>query len=201
MKLYPTETYGIPFSLMVPATIDEYNSIHGSTSAILDNAVSQDVNHVILGKIRSALAERLVSLGASYDTKPNPKGGDPIIIKPDKAWFATAIRTVGWDAPTASRETQAIADAIGYDVSSTRSSGPSKADIATAEDLVVAIKAGKSTFARVKTNLEARNPGLVLESTGEGDDLTFTVEALAAGIAFERRRIERERKEMHKSVL
>lgn len=199
MKKYATETYGIPFFLSVPSTYEEYAEAHGNANACLENAVSNDVNHNILNKIRAALADKLVSLGYPKDTTTNAKG-EIVDVKPDKKWFSKAIQQAGWDAATATAEAQAISDEIGYDVSSQRgqNAGPSQKDLKDATGVIDAINAGQSTFDRVRTNIEARNPGLELETLEDG---TFTAESLAAGLAYERRRIESERKAQTNALL
>jgi hypothetical protein len=199
MKAYQTETYGIPFVLSVPSTLDEYAAIHGSTSAVLDNAISNDVNHVILGKIRGAFANVLVDRGAKLDTTTNAKG-ETVDVKPDKKWFAAALASLGIAGAEASKLLQSISDSIGYDISSSRglNGGPAQKDLSDAEALCKAIEAGQSTYDRVKSNLEGRNPGLEIETD---DDGVFSVEALAKGLAFERRRIEAERKQGQTSLL
>ena len=199
MKAYQTETYGIPFVMSVPSSYEEYAQIHGDVNAALENAISNDVNHNILNKIRAALAEVLVKTGYPLLTTENKKG-DVVTVKPDKNWFAKAVAHAGWSASEATAQLNAIAASIGYDISSSRGlrSGPAERDIADAKKLVTAIEAGQSTYDRVRTNLEGRNPGLTIELNEDG---TFTAEALAAGLAFERRRIESERKAQNNSLL
>lgn len=200
MKQYPTETYGIPFFLKVPATYEEYAEVHGDANAALNNAVDHDVAHTILSKVRAKLAEVLVSKGYPFDKTTNAKG-ETVDVKPDKKWFAAAIAALGLSAPECSQIVQSIADELGYDVSSSRglNGGPSKKDLSDAESLIAAIDAGQSTYDRIKANLEARNPGLVIET--DADSGQFTAEALAKGLAYERRRIEAERKANQNALL
>lgn len=185
-----TNTYGIPVTLTgAPNNSEELDALIGRANATFDLAIEKLVAHVVLGKVRDGLADAMVAEGFPKETKTS--GDKELEVKPDKHWFAKGFAALGWDAAKRQQVCQAVADAVGFDVTSSRglSGGPTKEDLKNSEQLLAAIAAGRSTHERVKTNLEARNPGLDIMVNDEGE---MTADALASALGFERRRIAAE---------
>lgn len=192
MQKQLTKIGKIPFTLLVPQTIEEFDQCHGRAGAVLDKAINYDVAHTILGKIRSKTGDALVKLGATRDIEKTNDDGS-VVFKPiDTKWIDRQFVKLEMDAKAQADLYQSIADEIGYDVSGSRSSNKefNQVDLKDAKQILEAIKLGKSTVERVVGNLQNRNAGLeiVLEEDG-----TVTAENLAAGLKVERARIEAER--------
>jgi hypothetical protein len=198
MTKTPQSTYGIDFYLAVPSSIEELEQIHGRAGVALELSIKQDVAHTILGKIRRKLAEALAAEGFALPTKT--VGDKETTLVPDKNWFAAGFTALGWDTAKKTTVVQAIADEVGYDVSSERglSGGPSKTDLKDAEGYISAVASGATTFDRLKGNLERRNPGLDIPLE---DDGSITVENLASALRTDRRRIEAELKAKQSELL
>lgn len=198
MKKQLTKIGKIQFAIGVPETIEEFDKQHGRAGAVLDKAINYDVAHTILGKIRTKAGDALVALGKERglgelrDPSGTNEKGEVTYKAYDTKWIDRQFVKLEMDAAAQGELYQKIADEIGYDVSGTRSSNKefNQVDLKDAKQLLEAIKLGKSSFERLKTNLENRNPGLEIELEADG---TFTVEALAAAIKVERLRVEAER--------
>jgi hypothetical protein len=203
-KPYQTAIAGAQFSIKdAPATVEAFNQAAGDANACLNDALANAVYRTIMPKIWRKLAERIVAAGFPFDTKSvTAKDGtvSTIDVKPDKKWFERAYIALQWDAAEQSSNCQAAADEVGWDMTSSRgsNSGPTQRDEKDASELLTIIQAGGSTFARVKGNFEARNPGLVIPVE---DDGTITLDSLAAAFLFDRRRAEAERKAAKNSLL
>lgn len=182
----------IQFTVLVPESIDEFDKAHGRAGAVLEKGINYDVAHTILGKIRSKAGEALVKLGAKRDVeKTNPDGTK--VYKPiDTKWIDRQFVALNIGPAEQAVFYQGIADEVGYDVTGSRSSNKdfNQVDLKDAKNLLEAIKLGKSTVERVKSNLEARNAGLVVVLEEDG---TITEESLAAALKVERARVEAER--------
>lgn len=199
MKKQITKVGSIQFTVNVPESIEEHEKLHGQVGATLAKAINYDVAHTILGKIRNKMADYLVKRGK--DSEPpvelreiashNDKG-EPVFKATDTKWIDRTFAKLGIGVPEQATLYQDIADEVGYDVSGTRSSNKefNQVDLRDAKGLMDAIRLGKTTFDRVKTNLETRNPSLDLAVDENG---AFTVETLAAGLKVERARVEAER--------
>ena len=192
MKNILTKISKSQFTLSVPETIEEFDQKHGRAGAVLDKGIQYDVAHTILGKIRSAMGVKLVKLGATRDTAGTDDKGEPIYKVIDIKWLDRAAAELNIDAAALSKMYQELADEIGYDVSGTRGGSRefNQVDLKDAKSLLEAIKLGKTTYARIKSNLETRNPGLEVEVDDNGE---VTAEQLAAGLKVERARAEAER--------
>jgi hypothetical protein len=192
MQKQLTKIGKIPFTLLVPQTIEEFDQCHGRAGAVLDKAINYDVAHTILGKIRSKTGDALVKLGATRDIEKTNDDGS-VVFKPiDTKWIDRQFVKLEMDAKAQADLYQSIADEIGYDVSGSRSSNKefNQVDLKDAKQILEAIKLGKSTVERVVGNLQNRNPGLEITLEEDG---TVTAENLAAGLKVERARIEAER--------
>lgn len=193
MKRILTKIASTQFAINVPESIEEFDAIHGRAGAVLDRAINYDVAHVVLGKIRSAVADYLVKEhGAQRDVAGQNDKGEDILKAVDTKWLAKAFKVAGISTADETAIYQMVADQIGYDVSSTRGGNKefNQVDLKDAKSILSLIQLGKSTYAKVKANLERKNPGLVV---AVGDDGSFTAEQLAAGLKVERARSEAER--------
>lgn len=192
MKKQLTKIGKIQFAILVPESIEEFDQQHGRAGAVLDKAINYDVAHTILGKIRAKTGAELVKLGAKRDIERTDEKGEPVFKPIDTKWIDRQFLALNMDAAAQGELYQKIADEIGYDVSGTRAGSKeyNQVDLKDAKQLLEAVKLGKTTVERLKTNLEARNPGLELELESDG---TITPEALAAGLKVERARVEAER--------
>ena len=189
MKKQLTKIGNISFMLLVPASIEEFDSAHGRVGAVLDKAVNYDVAHTILGKIRTKAGAKLVELGFKRDVSGKDSNGADVLKPIDTKWIDRGFAELGIDPAQQAAMFQEIADELGYDVSATRGGNKefNQVDMKDAKGLLDAIKLGKTTFERVKANLEGRNAGLEIEL---GEDGSFTIEQLAAGLKIERARVE-----------
>lgn len=192
MKKQLTKIGKIQFAILVPESIEEFDQQHGRAGAVLDKAINYDVAHTILGKIRAKTGAELVKLGAKREIERTDEKGEPVFKPIDTKWIDRQFLALNMDAAAQGELYQKIADEIGYDVSGTRAGSKeyNQVDLKDAKQLLEAVKLGKTTVERLKTNLEARNPGLELELESDG---TITPEALAAGLKVERARVEAER--------
>ncbi len=192
MKTISTKIDKIAFTLSVPSSIEEFDSAHNRAGAVLDQGVKYDVAHTILSKIRTKAAAELVKLGATRDIERHDDKGEPVYKPCDVKWFARQFAALEIGTAEQAAFYQRIADEIGYDVSGTRSSNKefNQVDLKDAKAWLEAQKLGKTTFETLKTKLEARNPGYVLELDEDG---TASVETIAAGLKIERARVEAER--------
>jgi hypothetical protein len=195
MKKLSTKIGTTAIILNVPESIEEFDQAHGRAGAVLDKAIQYDVAHTILSKIRVKVGAHLEKRGAPRDVERTDDKGEPVYKPIDTKWIARSFAKLGIDAAGQAELFQSIADEVGYDVSGTRSSNKeyNQVDIKDAKALLEAVKLGRTTLLRIVTNLQARNPGLTVEVTGEGDEIEVTVEALAAGLKVERARVEAER--------
>jgi len=195
MKKLSTKIGTTAIILNVPESIEEFDQAHGRAGAVLDKAIQYDVAHTILSKIRVKVGAALEKLGAARDIERTDDKGEPVYKAIDTKWIARSFAKLGIDAAGQAELFQSIADEVGYDVSGTRSSNKeyNQVDVKDAKALLEAVKLGRTTLLRIVTNLQARNPGLTVETTGEGDEIEVTVEALAAGLKVERARVEAER--------
>ena len=192
MKKISTKISKTAFSINIPETVEEYASIHGDVNACLEQAIKYDVAHTILGKIRTEVGARLTKLGATRAVSGTDSKGEPIFKAIDIKWLDSAFIELGLDAAEQSAMYQDVADAIGYNVSGSRGNKEFNAiDLKEAKELINYVGLGKTNFQRIKANLEARNPGLVLELD---EDSSCTPEVLAAALKVERARAEAERR-------
>ena len=186
MKRIETNINGIAFYVEQPSSIEEFNQLHGSATAVLERANDYINAHIILSKVRAKVAEKLTELGFPLATKL--VGDKEVTVKADKAWFDKAFATLAIAPADRAALVQEAADEVGYDVSGRQaSSGATGVDKKAAKQLISAIGAGQSTFARVKGNLESRNPGLEIEVEEDG---SITEDNLALALKTERKRVE-----------
>ncbi len=192
MKKQVTKVGKVQFVIEVPETITEFDGIHGREGAVLDKAINYDVAHTILGKIRQKVGAELVKLGFKRDVASTDEKGEETYKPIDTKWIDRGFAALSLDLAAQTKLFQATADEVGYDVSGTRGGNKdfNQVDLRDAKSLLEAIKLGKSSFERIKANLEARNPGLEVATEENGE---FTAEQLAAGLKVERARVEAER--------
>ena len=197
MKKISSKIGTTPITLSVPESIEEFDQAHGRAGAVLDKAIQYDVAHTILSKIRVKVGATLEKMGAPRDIERTDEKGEPVFKPIDTKWIARSFAKLGIDAAGQAEMFQSVADEIGYDVSGTRSSNKeyNQVDIKDAKAILEAVKLGRTTIDRVITNLQTRNPGLVVETFAdeESGETSVTVEALAAGLKIERARVEAER--------
>lgn len=192
MQKQITKVGKVQFTLEVPSSIEEHQKLHGGRDGVtLAKAINYDVAHTILGKIRSKVGEELVALGAERDVASTNADGSKVFKPLDTKWIDRQFINLGLTLAEQGALFQKVADMIGYDVTGTR--GESKpytqSDMKDAKALITSIALGKSSFERVKANLEKVNPGLVVEMNEDG---TITEENLAAALKTHRVRIESE---------
>lgn len=184
---------GISAFLSQPESIDEFNSfLVGKPESALDYANAEAYYRGIAPKVRSKF---LASVQAKTGVAPRVTGtrqvGDKTIetTEKDTAYMKNVIAS-GVNPAELVPLLQDAFDAVGWDLSSSRSSGPNAKDRETAEFLTNAIAAGESTWERVVGNYERLNPGLAISIE---DDGSVSPENLAEACRVDRLRRESER--------
>jgi hypothetical protein len=195
MKRTTQTLLGVSAFLSVPETIEEFNSLAGGDKALeYANAeayyrgVAPKVRSAFLANIEKALghAPRVVStktVGVGEKAKEVP------VFEKDTTFIKHIKATEGVTDEQINPLLQSAFDDVGWDLSSTRSSGPNKKDIEAAEFYLAAIAAGKSTFDRVIANFENANPGLVVSREADG---SVSKDVMAEIVKTNRLRIEAE---------
>lgn len=192
MQKQLTKVGKVQFTIEVPSTIEEHQAKHGGRDGVtLAKAINYDVAHTILGKIRSKVGDALVELGAKKDVASTAPDGTITYKALDTKWIDRQFVALGLTLPEQQVLFQKVADEIGYDVSGTRGENKpyNQVDLKDAKALLTSISLGKSSFERVKANLEKVNPGLEVIA---GEDGSISEENLAAALKVHRTRIESE---------
>ena len=214
MRTYKQEFLGQTISIAnVPETADEFDKLAGEVGACVDAAVAQEVLHGYGGKWRDRFAQALEDSTIPVDENgvrikdaapalpwpvddektanaPKKKDGTvtPIHISPANYYRIFKAKTGKTDADLAALAQQ-VADSLPFDLKpSEGSTRVSKANRTAAESLLNDANPDRAINA-VET-LKQRNPGLEVEldpATGRP-----TVDSLAAALATERARRERE---------
>ena len=184
---------GVSAFMKVPESIDEFNTfLAGSTSTALDYANAEAYYRGIAPKVRSKfLALVAEKTGIAPRVTGSRKVGDKEIETTEKdTLYIKHVIASGTSAADLAPLLQTAFDAVGWDLSSTRSSGPNAKDREVAEFILNAINTGESSYERVKTNYEKMNSGLELALESDG---SLAVETLAEAARVDRLRRESER--------
>ena len=169
-----------------PADLEEFNKYLPAGETALDYANAEAYYRNVAPKVRSLLLERIAKLtgiepkvvGTKQHTNADGTVTETDVFEKDTVYVKRVI-AAGWTKEQLVPELQAAFDTVGWDLSSTRSSGPSKKDTATAEAIAQKVAAGGTTWERVKTYFESNNPNLAVDlddETGE-IDMAILVEA------------------------
>ena len=210
MQKKMTKIGTVAFAILIPASFAEFalldagakhdadGNVDASTAkgaidemAALGYANDYATAHITLGKVRSAVVKELKALGATCKVTGQDAQGKDITEKTDIKWIERELKASGMSPTEQQAFVQDIYDKIGFDLSGSRETKDyTNVDLKDAKAILEAIALGKSSYERVKANLEGRNKGLSIEVDGDG---IFTTEALAAALKVERARAEAER--------
>jgi hypothetical protein len=184
--------------LSVPATAEEFNSFLAPGDTLLGYAIDEAYYRGVAPKVRSKFLELIkIELNkepAVTSEKTVGEGDKAKVVKTyekDTA-FIKRIQAEGVSVAQLQPLAQQAFDAVGWDLSSTRSSGPNKKDQDAADFYIQAVANGETNWDRLTTNFETANLGLKIAREEDGsiakDIMSETcrvnrlrMEALAAG--------------------
>lgn len=193
MKRVSQTLLGLSAFIQVPSTIDEFNTLLKGDGTALDYANDEAYYRGIAPKVRSAyitLIEK--SLGKSPQVESEKTVGEGETAKVIKTYekdtsFLKRIRAEGTTDEQLTPLLQKAFDVVGWDLSSTRASGPNKKDLEAADFYISAVAAGESNWDRIVGNFETANSGLIVSRE---DDGTVSRDIMAEAVKVNRVRLE-----------
>jgi hypothetical protein len=193
MKKQAQSMLGISAFLTVPESIEEFNTfLVGKPETALDYAISEAYYRGIAPKVRSKFLESVADkTGITPNVISTKKVGDKEVevFERDTVYMKRVLGS-GVPAGELIPLLQSAYDSVGWDLTSTRSSGPNAKDKEVAQFILNAIASGESTFERVAANYERLNPGLEL---AREDDGSISEDNLAEAARVDRVRRENDR--------
>lgn len=193
MKQVSQTLLGLTALLSVPASTEEFQSFLTGTDTVLDYANNEAYYRGVAPKVRTAfLASIKEALGFEPKVLSEKTVGEGEKAKVVKTYekdtvFLKRIQAEGANVADLQPLLQAAFDKVGWDLSSTRSSGPNKKDLDAAEFYVNAVGAGESTWDRIVGKFEDANAGLKIAREEDG---TVTKEIMAEACRVNRLRLE-----------
>lgn len=194
MKRVSQTLLGLAAFLHVPETIEEFNSfLLGTGTTALDYANDEAYYRGIAPKVRSAYISAIgKALGKEPLVMSEKTTGEGDSAKTVKTYekdtaFLKRIQAEGVTTEQLNPLLQKAFDDVGWDLTSTRSSGPNKKDLEGADFYINAIAAGESTWDRVVKNFEDVNRGLLMERDENGN---VTRDSMAEAVKINRIRLE-----------
>ena len=183
---------GITAVLAMPSSIEEFNSFCASGDTVLTYGNAEAYYRNVAPKIRSRYLTAIEELtgikprviGTKKGTGENPKDLD--ILEKDTTYVKHVLAS-GFTKEQLQPLLQKAFDDVGWDLSSTRQTGPNAKDRAMVEKILERVESGATTFARVKENLERLNPSLDIAVE---DDDSIGEEELAEACRVDRLRRE-----------
>jgi hypothetical protein len=171
MKKTNQSMLGIIAVLSVPANIDEFNSFCTGGDTVLTYGIQEAYYRNVAPKIRSrfltAVEEATGIKPRVVSTKKNTKGEDVEVLEKDTVYIKNVLAN-GWTAAQLQPLLQKAFDDVGWDLASTRQTGPNAKDKAMVEKILERIEGGASTYERVKAKFEELNPTLDIEVEEDG---------------------------------
>jgi hypothetical protein len=193
MKKVSQTLLGLSAFLSVPSTIEEFNQQLKGEGTALDFANNEAYYRGIAPKVRAAYLKAIEkSFGLSPAVLSEKTVGEGDAAKVVKTYekdtaFLKRIRAAGRTDEELTPLLQKAFDSVGWDLSSTRSTGPNKKDVEAADFYINAVAAGESTWDRIVGNFQNANPGLEIE---RGEDGTVSRDAMAEACKVNRVRLE-----------
>jgi len=194
MKKVSQSMLSVSAFLSVPDSIEEFNSfLVGRPETALDFANAEAYYRGIAPKVRSRFLSAVAeATGIAPKVVSTKTVGDKTVEVFEKdTVYMKRVKASGIADDVLVPLLQAAYDEVGWDLSSTRSSGPNAKDREVVDFILNAITAGESTFDRVVANYERLNPGLEIERDEDG---SVSPEALAEAVRVDRLRRESEAK-------
>lgn len=177
MKRNLQSLLGISAYRSEPESVEEFQKL--SNGEVLAYANDEAYYRNIAPKVRSRFLDAVVALtGIAFKTKNVTVGeGEAAkeveaIDEKDTAYIKRVIAS-GTSKDELTPVLQKAFDDVGWDLSSTRNTGPTKKDAENAAFYIDAVEQGKTTWDRLVANFEYANPGLVISRE---DDGTCTLE-------------------------
>jgi hypothetical protein len=194
MQKISQNVMGITAFRPAPSSIEEFQSLSGGK--ILEYANDEAYYRGIAPKVRTAYLSKIEkSFGLSprvtgtktVGTGENAKTVD--VFEKDTS-FIKFVRASGITAEQLTPLLQESFDEVGWDISSTRSTGPNKKDLEMAEFYCQQAESNPDTsWDKIVANFERLNPGLEIPRE---DDGSVTLEAMAIAVKVNRTRVEAE---------
>lgn len=193
MKTVSQSLLGITALLSVPASVEEFNTLAGGDK-ILDYANDEAYYRGIAPKVRTKFLE-LIKAELEFEPRvvstkkvgEGEKAKDVNVYEKDTVFIKDLKANKGVTDAQLQPLLQRAFDEVGWDLSSTRSTGPNKKDKESAEMYIAAVTAGRTNWDRLCTNFEQANPGL---SIAREEDGSVTPDVLAEAVKVNRIRIE-----------
>jgi hypothetical protein len=157
-----------------PADLAEFVRICGSEKEACEYGDAEAYFRGFAPKARKLFLEKVAKATdiaiEVVDTKPSTKeGGEPINIMEKDTAYIKRVRALGVGDDVLVPLLQAAYDEVGYDLTSSRATGPNKKDKENAAFIMSAIARGESTAERFIANITAINPGLKLSVDADGE--------------------------------
>lgn len=200
MKIVVQSMLGVNANQSRPSTVEEFNANCPAGESILSYACDEAYYRCIAPKIRAKYLDAVeTETGVKprvISTRPNTKeGGEPTnIYEKDTVYIKNVLASKMPDDSPVTKEIlqpllQKAFDEVGWDLTTTRQSGPTKKDRDMVEAIIAKIEDGSTNYTTVKTNFEKRNPGLTIELE---EDNTITEDNLAEACRVDRIRREQD---------
>lgn len=193
MKQVSQSLLGIPALLSVPTSVEEFQSFLPPGETVLGYAVDEAYYRGVAPKVRSVflelIASQLKQVPMVTSEKTVGEGEKAKVVKTyekDTA-FLKRIQASGVTPAQLQPLAQSAFDKVGWDLSSTRSTGPNKKDQDAANFYIQAVTNGETNWDRLVTNFEAANPGLKI---AREDDGSISSEIMAETCRVNRLRLE-----------
>lgn len=194
MKKVSQTLLGLSAFLSQPETIEEFNSyLKGTGTSALDYANDEAYYRGIAPKVRAAYIELIEK---TFKKTPNIEStktvGEGDNAKTVNSYekdtkFLKRIMAEGTTPEELTPLLQAAFDSVGWDLTSTRSSGPNKKDLESADFYINAVAAGESTWDRIVKNFEGANAGLSISREEDGH---VSRDSMAEAVKVNRIRLE-----------
>jgi hypothetical protein len=175
MKKISQNMLSIVGLLSVPSSIEEFNSFCTGTDSVLTYGIAEAYYRNVAPKVRSKFLAGVAELTGiepkvtGQKKTTNAKGEEIVtdIFEKDTIYVKRVLAS-GVTKEQLQPVLQKAFDEVGWDLSSSRVSGPNAKDKATADAIAAKIEAGGTTVEKVKAFFESNNPGFVLELDEDG---------------------------------
>lgn len=161
---------------LVTVVKGETAALEYADAEIYYRTIAPKVRGMFLERVEKAtgIAPRVTKTEPVLDDKGEPvkdEKGEPKVIKSyekDTAYIKH-VKAKGTDEKVLTDILQACYDEVGYDITTTRNTGPNKSDREQAAWIIAAILRGESSYATFAAKICAANSGLVLELDADGE--------------------------------
>lgn len=195
MKRISQSLLGVTAFLSVPATIEEFNAC-AKGDKVLDYANAEAYYRGVAPKVRARFLELIgTELGHEPKVLSEETVGEGDSAKVVKTYekdtvFLKRVKAAGATDDQLQPLLQRAFDEIGWDLTSTRSTGANKADLEAADFYANAVASGESTWDRIVSKFESANPGLKI---AREDDGSVTREVMGEACKVNRLRVLNEK--------